>query len=710
MTGLAAGELADLRSTVVGALRDAWSEPQAAGRPDAGSELLGAAWQVAARQGWTELGPADALDALVAVMTQLGRLACPLPLADVYVATQLLAGADDADELMAAVGEGRVRPVVAAAESVAGGVVRYVEAAAAATHVLLLPAGDGEGTLAPITAVRATPGTPQPDWSEVEWSAADAVAVPVTAAAGERARAVLRLSLAARAFGAAARSAELALAHASLRHQFGKPIGSFQAVSHRSVDGAIDVAAFTALADEAVHLGLAGDPGWLLAAELAVAHAGVAAPRVQFGAHHTLAATGYFEEHEAPWLFRRVHADVTRLAVLPLAGGEPADLLLEGGGSLPPLDLGERAEAARAEVRAFIAEQVPAGLTGEDPELVGLLADAAYLAPGLAPEHGGRGAEPAEQVAISEELTYAGLARLARTAAGMLAPSIAHLGTEEQKAQFLPLISRGRMPFYLGYSEPETGSDLAHLRTTAVRDGDEWVVNGTKMWGTGADRAEWIWLAVRTDPAARAHAGITVFCVPVGLPGWSIQSHRSLAGGISCTSFFDDVRLPDSARIGEVDGGWQVLTEALAHERIVIASGTARLLRLFDDLLLLLRADPSPAGGRGSAARRELTALAARLQAARALVAASTRRTLDPGAGTGAEAPMAKIVGSELEEEFGEAVLRVLGPAAALAEGGPAGAPQSFESALRYSIMAVVAGGTNDIQRNLVARALGLPR
>jgi alkylation response protein AidB-like acyl-CoA dehydrogenase len=170
------------------------------------------------------------------------------------------------------------------------------------------------------------------------------------------------------------------------------------------------------------------------------------------------------------------------------------------------------------------------------------------------------------------------------------------------------------------------------------------------------------------------------------------------------------VRLPDSARIGEVDGGWQVLTEALAHERIVIASGTARLLRLFDDLLVLLRADPGLAGGRRSAVRRELTALAARLQAARALVAASTRRTLDPGAGSGAEAPMAKIVGSELEEEFGEAVLRVLGPAAALADGGPAGAPESFESALRFSIMAVVAGGTNDIQRNLVARALGLPR
>jgi alkylation response protein AidB-like acyl-CoA dehydrogenase len=706
MTALAVEELADLRSTVAGALRSSWDSPQAAGRPDAGDVLLGSVWTVAVRQGWTELAGEDALDALLAITTELGRLACPLPLADGYVAAQLLAGSD---ELVTAIAEGRIRPIVAAAERAAEGVVRFAEGAGAATHVLLVPAGAGEVTLAPITAIRPTPGTPAPSWHEVEFVADGVETAPVTAEAAERARAVLRLALATRAFGAAARTAELALAHATMRHQFGRPIGSFQAVSHRCVDGAIDVASFTALADEAVRLAVAGIPAWLLGAELAVAHAVVAAPRVQFGAHHTLAATGYFEEHEAPWLFRRVHADLARLPELPLTAGEPGDLLVETGAGLPALDLGERAEQARAEVRAFIAERVPADLAGEDPALVELLADAAYLAPGLAPEHGGRGADAAQQVAISEELTYSGLAPLARTAAGMLAPSIAALGTEEQRSRFLPLISRGRMPFYLGYSEPETGSDLAHLRTSAVRDGDEWVVNGTKMWGTGADRAEWIWLAVRTDPEARAHAGITVFCVPTGLPGWSIQQHRSLAGEISCTSFFDDVRLPDSARIGEVNGGWQVLTAALAHERIVIASGTARLLRLFDDLLRALRADPGTLGGRGSAARRSLTVLAARLQAARALVATSTRRTLAPG-GSGAEAPMAKIVGSELEEEFGEAVLQLLGPAAVLAAGPDAGAPQSFESALRFSIMAVVAGGTNDIQRNLVARALGLPR
>ncbi|WP_369130205.1 acyl-CoA dehydrogenase family protein [Modestobacter roseus] len=700
---LAPEELAELRGTVAGALRAVWERPQTAGEPDAGDARLAAAWQVAVRQGWTELGAAGALDALLAVTAELGRLACPLPLADAHLAAELFAEHDD---VVAAIGEGAVRPVVVPAVS---GTVRFVDGAGAATHLLLLPEGAGEAVLAPVTGVRPTPGTPVPAWADVDWTADGAVRAPVDAAAAERAQVLLRLALATRAFGAAARAAELALEHASLRHQFGRPIASFQAVSHRCVDGAIDLAAFDALRTEATRLALAGDAGWLLATELAVAHAVEAAPRVQFGAHHTLAATGYFEEHEAPWLFRRVHADVTRVALFVPAAGEPADLLLETGARLPTPYLGEAAEAARAEVRAFLAKSVPPGLTGEDPALVELLADARYLAPGLPVEHGGRGAGAAEQVAIGEELTYAGLAPEARVAAGMLGPTIDRLGTPAQRAQLLPLISRGRMPFYLGYSEPETGSDLAHLRTTAVRDGDDWVVTGQKMWGTGAHLAEWTWLAARTDPAARAHAGITVFCFPTGLPGWSLQQHRSLAGGVSCTTFFDEVRVPDSARIGETNQGWRVLTEALAHERIVIASGTAALLRLFEDLVDALRADPDRAGPRGSAARATLTSLAVRLQAARALVATSARDALGDG-GSVATAPMAKIVGSELEEEFGEAVLRLLGPAAALADGPNAGSPETFETALRYSIMSVVAGGTNDIQRNLVARALGLPR
>lgn len=239
------------------------------------------------------------------------------------------------------------------------------------------------------------------------------------------------------------------------------------------------------------------------------------------------------------------------------------------------------------------------------------------------------------------------------------------------------------------------------------------MINGQKLWGTGAYRAEWGWLAARTDPDAAAHQGISIFLFPVATPGWAFQEHTALSGERSCTTFFDDVRIPDSARIGEVNAGWAVLREALAHERIVIASRTGLLLRLFDELLGVLRGPRATVMGEsGSASRAMLGHLAARLQAARVLGARASTAAMSAHAGV-ADAPMAKIIGSEFEEEFGVEVLGLLG-SDALLEGGllDDGMTEgwSFEHSLRLSIMMVVSGGTNDIQRNLIARALRMPK
>ncbi|GDY58931.1 hypothetical protein SVIO_095540 [Streptomyces violaceusniger] len=268
------------------------------------------------------------------------------------------------------------------------------------------------------------------------------------------------------------------------------------------------------------------------------------------------------------------------------------------------------------------------------------------------------------------------------------------------------------MAFCLGYSEPETGSDLASLRTRAVRDGDSWVINGQKLWTTGAHRSNWVWLAVRTDPdATPRHTGITVFLVPMDTPGITVQRHTALSGEVSCTVFYDDVRVPDSLRVGEAGGGWKVITDALAGERIVMGNIAAALHRQLDDLLAVVRADPgATVGPRGSARRQRLGALAVGVQANRALVATAIRAA---AAGTGArvEAPMAAVMGGELAEEFGEAVLDILGPDAALsaaADGVPGGGV--FEYGLRLAVTYVIGGGTNDIQRGLIARGLGLPR
>jgi alkylation response protein AidB-like acyl-CoA dehydrogenase len=688
MTALTREEIAEFQTAVGGDLARAWPSPRVAGDPRAGDELLRMVWDVAVAQEWTALGGLDALDAALAAMEELGRCACPLPLMDVYVAARLVTGFEDA------IADGTIRPVVAIDPGEAP--VHAVDAAGAATHVLLL--GDA-ARLCELGTVESTPGLATPAWADVRPGAVAETAA-VAPDALEEAKALLRLGLVVRAAAAARAAHELAVEHAKTRHAFGKAIGAFQAVSHRCANAEIDLAAQRALVDEAVRLRGVCDPAWQLASELAVAYGAKAARRVQLGAHHTLAAIGFFDEHEAPWLFRRVHADVLRVGELPLAPGEPADVLLEQDASLPRLELGETAERFRTELSTFLDTRGP---LEDDPDLADALAARGYLGMAWPPRHGGRDASVEELTVLHEELRYRGAKPSLLAAAELIGNAIVRHGTEEQQERFLPLIAAGRLPFYLGYSEPEVGSDLANLRTRAVRDGDQWVINGQKMWGTGAHVAEYCWLAARTDPdAPRPHTGITVFLFSVPRPGWEIQEHTGLSGEISCTTFLDDVRIPDTARVGEVNGGWKVITDALAGERVVMGGVAAHVHRQLDHLLDELRRDPDRAGPRGSAVRRCVTELAARLQAARILVNRSVRATAG-GGGARLEAPMAKIVGAEVHEALCEAALEILGPRAALA-----GSP--FEVGVRLAIKDVVGGGTNDIQRNLIARHIGLPR
>ncbi len=664
--------------------------------PEADTHLV-TAWDALEAMGLDELADEGAIDALVVVSDELGRHGCPVPLADAFVVRTLL-GPERT---------GGLRPVLHVGEGPPS-VARHVEAAAGASHVAWLDPSALSLRLAPVEQAIPRPGLPKPAWSDV--TVGDAPPVDVTQSAVDEALAILRLATSARALGACAAAAEAAAAHVTVRKQFGTTVGAFQAVSHRVVDCAIDIAAAEALIDDAVDRYLDDEPSWQLAAWLAVAHVVEVAPRVQFAAHLTLGAVGYFEEHPAPWLFRRVHADMTRCRVLGRCSPGITERLVDERESLPRLRFGSEAEQVRAEVRELVRTAYAEGIGPSDPELTRRLAERGWIAPALPPELGGLGA-PAELVlAIDEELAYWGAAVHPRTCAGMLGPSIDRYGTPEQRETYLPMIARGELPFYLAYSEPEAGSDLAHLRTRATRDGDEWVVNGQKLWGTGAYRADWGWLAARTDPQAEAHAGISIFLFPTSSPGWSQQEHTALSGERSCTTYFDGVRIPEANRIGPLHGGWQVLTEALAHERVVIAAGTGRLLRLFDEMLRLLRdGRQDRLGPPGSEHRATLARLATHLQAARVLGARASTSTVS-GRGGQADAPMAKIIGSEFEEEFGVESLALLGPDALLEGGLPLSEGWSFENALRYSIMAVVSGGTNDIQRNIIARALGLPR
>ncbi|MET9992184.1 acyl-CoA dehydrogenase family protein [Streptomyces mutabilis] len=680
-------------------LDDSWGDPAGAAAAD-----LEKVWRTAAEQGWCGLGRAGAAGALLRAARSLGRRACPLPLADTYVAATVLAGKP---RLVAAIEAGGIRPVVVGDE--AG--FHTVEAARAATHVLRL--GEAAAVLARVVSREERPGVAVPAWSRVTCDEGDPVVrVPLTAQARERAHSLLRLFLAARALAAAEHTHELALEHARTRHQFGRPIGSFGAVQQRTASAHIDVTAGAHLVAEAVRR-LEDDEPWELSAELAVAHAQETVAGVQLAAHHTFGAVGFFEEHPAPWLFRRAHADLARIGSFP---GAPVSDRLLAGQPLPPLDRDPEVTAFRAELRALFAELDAAGHAVQpfvdDPRVVRALADRGCYGLTWPPEQGGKGAGAATQAALMEEVGYGRIASyVALNAVMFLGNAILEHGTPEQQARHLPVIREGRLKFCLGYSEPETGSDLASLRTRAVRDGGEWVINGQKTWTTRANASEWIWLATRTHPdASLRHKGLTVFLLPLDTPGITLQEHRSLAGEVSCSVFLDDVRVPDSARVGGVDDGWRVITTALAGERVSMGAVTGSLHRQLDDLLAVLRAEPALAGAPGSAHRARLTALAARLQGARLLVRAAVEAAA-AGSGSRLEAPMAGVLGGELAEELGETALRILGPQAALAPGTDgAHAGGAFSHGLLISLKYVIGGGTNDVLRGVIARTLGLPR
>jgi len=291
-----------------------------------------------------------------------------------------------------------------------------------------------------------------------------------------------------------------------------------------------------------------------------------------------------------------------------------------------------------------------------------------------------------------------------------IAPSLVAFGSEEQKRRYLPAIWRGEICFALGYSEPNAGTDLASLRTRAERDGDEWVINGQKIWTSLAETATHIWLAVRTDPGSRRHAGISILIVPIDTPGLTVRPLWTMYGGRTNETFYDDVRVSHDNLVGEVNQGWSLIMHALNHERVALAA-TGGLARIFDELLETLRvrlpeklADP--------VVRQRLADLLLRLREHRGL-AMRNAWIISRGGTPIAEASMAKISATELRTELANAAMDLLGRAGGLmAEDGPlAPAEGHMEFNYRLSPIFRFGGGTNEIQRDIVAAAgLGLPR
>lgn len=373
-------------------------------------------------------------------------------------------------------------------------------------------------------------------------------------------------------------------------------------------------------------------------------------------------------------------------------------------------------EAFRAEVRAFLDANLPKGANTNDPAFIAewsrKVREKRWVGFSWPTEVGGGGGSIMQQVILKEEMAKRKAPPLGTCFMGLawVGPAIIQYGTEAQKQRFIPDILDGKYQWCTGYSEPGSGSDLASLQCKCVREGDEYVVNGQKIWTSIAMWSKWIILLVRTDPnAVSKHDGITCLLVPMDTKGITVRPIKNMSGGAMFAEvFFDNVRVPVENRLGAEGQGWQVTVSALAHERSSIAEveGLTRKLGELKELARKSRKNGRPAleddGIRRRIARFEAKIEGMRFNGMRAL----TKQL--KGEPLGAETSINKLLRAELEVQLGEIALEMQGSAGHLERDIDGGRWQKF--ALSWPEV-VIGGGTPNIQKNIIAeRVLGLPK
>ncbi|MER5205172.1 acyl-CoA dehydrogenase family protein [Streptomyces sp. NPDC002825] len=371
----------------------------------------------------------------------------------------------------------------------------------------------------------------------------------------------------------------------------------------------------------------------------------------------------------------------------------------------------ERQLRLRAELRAYFRDLMPDGPpsatdTAAQRRLLRRIGDDGLLGLGWPEEYGGQGRGPDEQFVFFDEAYRAG-APVSMVTLNTVGPTLMAYGTEEQKAFFLPRILRGEAVFAIGYSEPEAGTDLASLRTRAVREGDSWRVDGQKVFTSNAQNADWIWLACRTDPDAAPHRGISIVLVPTDSPGFSWTPIETVGGLTTTATYYDGIRVPAGNLVGPEHGGWGLITSQLNHERVALAAIGMQAEDFFAAVLDRART-PGPVTG-----RRRIDEPWVRIRAAEAHARLAATRLLnwrlvgDVGAGRLApgDASGVKFAGTESAVE----VYRICQEIA----GGPgtvrAGSPGEFdggelERMNRAAQINTFGGGVSEVQREIVAR------
>ncbi|EME14437.1 acyl-CoA dehydrogenase family protein [Rhodococcus triatomae] len=371
----------------------------------------------------------------------------------------------------------------------------------------------------------------------------------------------------------------------------------------------------------------------------------------------------------------------------------------------------------RRELRAYFAALLPEekrrkageeGVGGEHfREVVKLLGQDGWLGIGWPTEYGGQGRSIEEQFVFFDEVQRAGLP-FPFVTVNTVGPTLMKYGTEEQKERFLPGILAGDIVFAIGYTEPEAGTDLASLKTRAVRDGDDWIVDGNKIFTSGANTADYVWLACRTDPDAPKHRGISILVVPTDDDGFS-WSPIPTVGGLTVTStYYSGIRVPQKDVIGDVNGGWQLIAAQLNHERIGLAAIGGRTYGLWHQVL-----DWAKENGAIDIpwVQQEFARTHAKLEAMRLL---NWKMTSAVAADTlsGADAGATKAYGTETHIDVYRTLLGILGAAGRIRPESPGALlAGQIEQISRQGMVNTFGGGVNEVLRDMVATmGLGLVR
>jgi alkylation response protein AidB-like acyl-CoA dehydrogenase len=373
-------------------------------------------------------------------------------------------------------------------------------------------------------------------------------------------------------------------------------------------------------------------------------------------------------------------------------------------------------QALQLEVRGYfenLVADVEASDLDEPPytHYIRRMGQDGWLGLGWPVEYGGQARGAIDQMIFVEESHWAGVP-LPLLTLNSVGPTLMALGTAEQKQRILPGILRGEVHFSIGYTEPSAGTDLASLKTRAIRDGDEYVINGQKIFTSAIQYADYVWLAARTDPDAPKHKGLSVFIVPVDSPGFHWVPLNTIVGDITSSTFYEDVRVPVENLVGAENQGWKLITNQLNHERVAICPASG-LLRSLAEVRRWAQAHQLEDGRTVMDHEWVQIALAkvhAKVEVLKLFnwkVAWASDKGLNP-----ADASATKVYGTELALEVYQQLLEVVGQAGYLVQGSPGAVLRGrLEQQARSQTIFTFGGGTNEIQRDIIAMiGLGMPR